>query len=737
MADKPRYILGLLSAATNDPGACIMKVYPDGDYEYVAIGEERLSRKKYDYAFPVLSVDYCMRHFGIEDARQIDLVVSDWVRLPRWEISGPTYNIGEFDYLKHLFTIDKDKVYVVNHHHAHSCAVYYSSPFDDAAILIVDGNGSALETNSFLKANGNKIEDIEKGYYYGVGACYTAVTTRILNFGSGGEGKTMGLAPYGENHPPVLDLKGHYAGAATDYSSFMRRLPFSDVLNQVDPGNAIYPFRKEYRSRRKDESPLDPYFSRAAYEVQAETERVIVELAKELHRRFPSKNICLSGGVMLNCVTNSLVLKHTPFEEAFLFPACGDVGVPVGLCFAGYHEHPLFAGVPKKRKVLRNAYLGRSYSDGEIASTLDRYGVESRATGPADIAALLADGKIVAWFQGGAELGPRALGHRSILADSRGDQIKDQVNHKVKRREGFRPFAPAVLEEKCSEHFALDRPSPFMLLVGEAHRPDQIPSVVHVDNTARIQTVTARDNPGFRELIEEFDKLTGIPVILNTSFNVAGEPIVETPRDALICVFGTEMDYLVLHDRVIDARMAGREAIRERMMADRETEIQALRAEVLQKHFPGYDEAELKAFIARHNEMSVWWTKHRAKYELEKSVLAWLDDKCKVAIAGEARHVRFLRAYINQFRRLEVVGYAEFGNAADTAPDAYRVLGVDELAATGADVFIVASHDAQYRIQCELRQRGLGDKVYLIYDNNGRSLEFIYPEPPTETRKGR
>jgi hypothetical protein len=546
----------------------------------------------------------------------------------------------------------------------------------------------------------------------------------------------MGLAPYGADHPPVLDLKGHYEGAETDYSGFMRRLPFSDVLNQVDPGNAIYPFRKQYRSRRKDESPLDPYFSRAAFEVQAETERVIVELAKELHRRFPSKNICLSGGVMLNCVTNSLVLKHTPFEEAFLFPACGDVGVPVGLCFAGYHEHPMFADVPKKRKVLRNAYLGRSYSDADVASTLERYGVESKAVGPADVAALLADGKIVAWFQGGAELGPRALGHRSILADSRGDQIKDQVNHKVKRREGFRPFAPAVLEEKCAEHFALDRPSPFMLLVGEAHRPDQIPSVVHVDNTARIQTVTARDNPGFRELIEEFDKLTGVPVILNTSFNVAGEPIVETPRDALICVFGTEMDYLVLHDRLIDARLPGREAKRERMMADREQEIRALRAEILEKHFPGYDEEQKKAFIARHNEMSVWWTKHRAKYELEKSILTWLAEGRKVAITGDARHVRFLCAYINQFRRLNVVGYAEFAGPAEGNPGNYPMLSLDELAASGADVFLVASHDAQYRIERELKRRGLGEQIYLIYDNNGRSLEFIYPEPPLDGERG-
>ncbi len=260
MDNGPKYILGLQTFATPDPGACIFQVMPDGDFEYIAISEERLTREKYSYKFPLHAIDYCLRHFGLDRVADIDLLATDYIRLNRWEFSGPGYNIAEFDYLKKTLAVPSDKIFIVNHHQAHAAGVYYMSGFDDAAILIVDGNGSELETQTFYQAQGRTIETLDKSHHYGVGYCYSSVTNKVLNFGTGGEGKTMGLAPYGEKHPPVLGIKRHSDGIHTHYTEFMRRLPLSDVLNQVDPANRLYPFRQTYRQRQKDESPLDPYF---------------------------------------------------------------------------------------------------------------------------------------------------------------------------------------------------------------------------------------------------------------------------------------------------------------------------------------------------------------------------------------------------------------------------------------------------------------------------------------------
>lgn len=727
--ESSKYILGLLSIANHDQGACVLKVDPDGGFDYVAIAEERLSREKYSFKFPYFSIDYCLKHFGLESLDQIDVLATDYIRLKRWNLSGPGYNVSEHDYLKKILAIPREKVFIVNHHMSHAAVAYYLSGFDDAAILTADGNGSELETQGFFKGQGNELTEIDKYHFHGIGYCYSAVTRNILNFGTGGEGKTMGLAPYGEKHPPVLGIKGSYDGIKTNYSSFLRRLPKSDVMNQMDPANALYPFREEFKKRGNAEDPLDPYFSRVAFEIQEETQEVLVHLANELYSRHPSKNICLCGGVMLNCVTNRLILDESPFEDIFIFPGCSDTGIPVGNCLLAYHNHPLFKKTPKTRQVMKTAYLGREYSDSEVAETLDRYKVPSEKTDPKEVAALLADRKVVAWFQGGSEFGPRALGHRSIMADSRDSAIKDRVNDEVKHRELFRPFAPVVLEEKCSEQFDLERPSPFMLLVGDALRPEEIPSVIHVDDSARIQTVNLADNEGYYEVVREFDKITGIPVLMNTSFNVAGEPIVETPRDALICALGTDMDYLVLHDRLVDCKCPGHKEICAKMVEDREEEIAKWREEVINKYFPGYDEAERDAFIKNGNEQAYWWTKHRAKYELEKAVLDWMSMGTKIAIVGEAQHTAYLREYVNEFICLDVAGFLDIDNPGPAEGLPYQPLTWDDLKDSQADVVLFASWEHQYDLADKVEDMDLDMEPYLIYDLMGRSLEDLYPAP--------
>ncbi len=727
MTTNPQYILGLQTFATPDPGACIFKVMPDGDFDYVAISEERLSREKYSYKFPLYAIDYCLRHFGLNSVAEIDLLATDYIRLDRWEFSGPGYNIAEFDYLKKTLAIPSEKIYIVNHHQAHAAGVYYMSGFDEAAVLIVDGNGSELETQTFYRAQGQNIETLAKSHHYGVGYCYSSVTSKILNFGTGGEGKTMGLAPYGEAHPPVLDIRRHTDGIHTNYSEFMRRLPLSDVLNQVDPANRLYPFRKTYRQRGKDESPLDPYYSRAAFEIQEETETVLVELANELYRQSPSRNLCLSGGVMLNCVTNRLILDRTPFENIFIFPACGDTGVPFGACLQALYNHPDFTVLKPRRKVLTHAYTGIDYGN-RIAPVLEHYNIPSETMDVRQTAQLIADGQIVAWFQGGSEYGPRALGHRSILADSRSAAIKDQVNDRVKHREAFRPFAPAVLAERATDYFDLPCASPFMLLVADALEPEKIPSVIHVDDSARVQTVTRKDNGLYYDVIKAFEEITGVAVIMNTSFNVAGEPIVETPRDALITALGTSIDYLVLHDRLIDCRLAEGPAIRERMLADRQNDLAAERTRILRQNHPGFDETARDAYVARGNEMSIWWTKYRAQYELEKRVIAWRGANRPVFLVGENRHVDYLKAYINDFEKLDVAGFIDTGPS-DAPVASLEKIDWSPLRNGHAAEVVVCSWERQFMIRDAVLNSGWKGELYLIYDNMGRSLEDIYPQP--------
>lgn len=483
------------------------------------------------------------------------------------------------------FVTPSTTFFQLNHHLAHAASAYFASPFEDSALLVVDGDGDPpvdhvwagdmTEKQSMYRASGNEITTITKSYGTpdipcGLGFAYDIVTYH-LGFGALGEaGKTMGLAAYGKG------------GEFDDVAVFHR---YADGEIMMDPEFFHWPEWQQWgpryglqggrdairgipskfgRVRQPGEKLPSPRYDEMAYRIQQELESAMVELADRLYQITRSPNLCIAGGVGLNCIANRLVLDRTPFEQVFIQPAASDTGLALGAALYGKH---VLAG-SSDRWVMKDAYLGRDYTEDEVHQALASFdGLAIEYHGPdvtnefhrsstpiaTKAAQLLADNMIVGWFQGGSEYGPRALGHRSILMDPRKAENKDTLNLRVKRRESFRPFAPSVLLEHSRTYFDLDVPSPYMILVARATSEgvDRVPATVHVDNTARVQTLTREDNGIFYDLVEEFYRITGVPVVLNTSFNLAGEPIVETPADALRSFLSTHMDYLVIHDYLI------------------------------------------------------------------------------------------------------------------------------------------------------------------------------------------
>jgi carbamoyltransferase len=542
-----KYILGIQSFANANSGASIIKFDDKNKFvNYVAISEERLLRKKNPYTFPLHSIKYCLDHFNLKNLNCIDLIATDWIRERKWLRSGPAFNYQLFDYIKEKLNYKK-KIIIIDHHLAHAASVYYTSKFNKSSILIVDGNGSDLETNSYYYGSKNKINLIKKYKYHGIGSVYTSITEKILNLGSGGEGKTMGLAPYGkENHK--INIKFKLDGIQTNFDNFIKRQPFSDVLNQVNKNYKIYPFKEIYPIANK-KNITNKYFCDWAYAAQKATEKIMVHLASDLYRITNINNLCVSGGVGLNSVANQKILDTNKYKNVFVFPACSDSGIPFGLAIWAYHNFY------KKTKRIKfyNAYTGINYHKDEISKLLNEFNIEYKITNNEEISELIAKGNIIGHFFGQSEYGPRALGNRSILADPRKKEMRDYLNKVVKKREMFRPFAPAILEEECHKYFAL-KESPFMLKVSKCKKPEKIPSAIHIDNTARVQTVNILQNENFYNLIKEFKKITKIPVLLNTSFNGPGEPIVETPIDALLCFLKNKIDYLVLEKFIISRK---------------------------------------------------------------------------------------------------------------------------------------------------------------------------------------
>jgi carbamoyltransferase len=527
-----------------------------------AADEERFLRIKHSVDFPVRSIRYCLREGGLS-IRDIDAVVFyekpylKFERILKTHLMTFPSSLKSFqaflpmwlDYKLCVPDIIREQtgytgpVYFTDHHYAHAASAFLPSPFERAIIVTMDGTGE-WSTLAVGIGEGTAVRlDKDLRFPHSLGLLYSAVTAHLGFKVNGGEGKVMGLAAYGK--PRFRREFDRVVRVAPD-GSF--RLDLDYFAFHYDLVMTSRRFSDLFGPPRAPEEEIKPEHEDLAASLQAVVEDAIVKIVLEAQRTYGGDALCLAGGVALNCVANGLILERTPIRRIFIQPASGDDGGALGAAL--YLQTQLFGA--KTRWRMRTACLGPSYTDDEVETVLRGRGVRYEKLGEGDlrarVAGLLADGKIVGWFQGRMEFGPRALGSRSILADPRDPKMKDTLNRRVKHREPFRPFAPAVCEESAGEYFRTAHPSPFMLLsvpVREEKR-SAIPSVVHVDGSARLQTVAEDENPLFYGLIKAFGERTGVPILLNTSFNVRGEPIVCSPQDAYGCFARTEMDVLVM-----------------------------------------------------------------------------------------------------------------------------------------------------------------------------------------------
>lgn len=544
--------------ATHDAACVIVR---DGAIR-VAVEEERFSRRKHHYGFPERALAYALESEGLA-GKDLDAAAFYWNPyrgLLRFGLHFLKSLPRSLAYLRMQPGIFKDFVMMpgrlrrrcgfrgrfrfVDHHLAHAASAFYPSPFDRAAILTVDGTGE-WTTTWLGRGEGTTLRPLrELGYPHSLGKIYEALTQYLGFRINGGEGKVMGLAPYGT--PRFKEEFGRILRPTRDgffrldmrYFQYQHGHPvkFSPAL--VDLLGAP----------REPEGEVNERHCDVAATLQDIVEERMIGLADTLHRLTGEDGLCIAGGVGLNCVANGRLLEETPFKQLFIQPAAYDAGAGLGAALVVAAA----AGDPVRRP-LEHAFLGAVHDPASCRRALKQAGLDWEEPDelPAAVAGLLAEGNVVGWHQGRAEFGPRALGNRSILADPRRAEMKDVLNHKVKHREGFRPFAPAVLLEEAGKYFegcGGDTPSPFMLLafpVAKDRRSD-IPAVTHVDGTARVQTVTREQNAAYHDLIRSFGERTGVPVILNTSFNRRGEPMVERPEEAIEVFIGSEMDALAL-----------------------------------------------------------------------------------------------------------------------------------------------------------------------------------------------
>lgn len=584
------YILGI-SCFYHDSAAALIQ---DGRI-VAAAQEERFTRKRHDFNFPVEAIAFCFREAGIT-AEDLSYVVFYDKPLLKFERIMETYLAtapkGISSFLMALPLWLKEKLWIpslitdnlgvqvpllyTEHHESHAASAFYPSPYQRAAFLTLDGVGE-WATTSYGLGDGNTLTiQGELNFPHSLGLLYSAFTYFTGFKVNSAEYKVMGLAPYGEPRyvqrilDHLIDLK--------DDGSFRMNMDYFDYCAGLRMTNDR--FAKLFDGPpRKPESKLTQREMDLARSLQEVTEEAVLRLARHVHSETGEKNLVLAGGVALNCVGNGRLLREGPFENIWIQPAAGDAGGALGaalFAWYGYLQNPRQVSGDGKDSQ-RGSYLGPVYSDEEIEHYLQMNQIEYRKvdeTELADVVAdLLASEHVVGWFQGRMEFGPRALGARSIIGDARSAKMQSIMNLKIKYRESFRPFAPSVLEERVSDYFQIDTPSPYMLLVaGVANErripmtPDQerlfgidklnvsrsdIPAVTHIDYSARIQTVTRDTNPLYYDLIRAFERKTGCPVIINTSFNVRGEPIVCRPAEAYTCFMRTEMDYLVMGNYVI------------------------------------------------------------------------------------------------------------------------------------------------------------------------------------------
>ena len=558
-------ILGI-SAFYHDSAACLVA---DGQI-VAALQEERFTRVKHDDAFPINSIKACLR-LGDCTIDEVDYVVFYEKPFAKFERLLETYldanPSGLRSYLKAIPLWVKDKLWIKDqirrslefkgpilfseHHESHAASAFYPSPFSSSAILTVDGVGE-WTTTSLGKGEGHEIElNKEIRFPDSLGLLYSTFTYYLGFKVNSGEYKLMGLAPYGR---PVyqemildklisVDRDGAFS-LSDDYFDYRVGLRMASAKFEELFGAAP----------RKESEPFTQQHKDLAASIQKVVEEILLKISTQLQKETQETCLCMAGGVALNCVANGRLLRESPFQRIWIQPASGDSGGALGAALLIWHrylDHPRIPVTGEDTQA--GSLLGTSFEDCEIRAFLESEKAVFSETAEnmlvEETAQLLNQGAIVGWFQGRMEFGPRALGNRSILADPRGKATSDHVNRSIKFRESYRPFAPVVLEEEAEHYFQLSVPSPYMLLVASVleEQRSQIPAVTHIDGSARVQTVNAATNPTCHRLLSAFKRLTGCPVLLNTSFNIRGEPIVESPAQAYRCFMRTGMDVLVMN----------------------------------------------------------------------------------------------------------------------------------------------------------------------------------------------
>lgn len=592
-------ILGI-SAFYHDSAAALI----DDGTIVAAAQEERFTRKKHDEAFPEQAIRYCLDEAGIELA-EVDYVVFYEKPLVKFERLLETYlayaPVGFSSFRRAIPVWVKEKLFLkreinrglksiaggaafegslvfTGHHESHAASAFFPSPFEDAAVVCVDGVGE-WTTTSIASGNGNKMEALaEQKFPHSLGLLYSAFTYYAGFRVNSGEYKLMGLAPYGE--PKYVDLIEKNLIHMKEDGSFRLDMTYFNYCTGLTMTNRR--FHDLFgQPPREAEGAITQFYMDVAASIQKVTENVMLALVNHAHKLTGSKNLCLAGGVALNCVSNGRVLREGPFENVWIQPAAGDAGGALGAALLTWFDLLENERVPVKQSDMQTGtYLGPEYSDDEIEAYLKSANavyrrVESDEQLADQVAGCLASEKVVGWFQGRMEFGPRALGGRSILGDPRSREMQKTMNLKIKFRESFRPFAPSVLRERVDDYFEMrsGEDSGYMLLVAdlrdgkrsgdpaklaEAKGLEKLPverselqSITHVDYSARVQTVDANRNPLYHKLIHSFDEKTGCPVVINTSFNVRGEPIVCTPENAYYCFMATNMDVLAIGRHIL------------------------------------------------------------------------------------------------------------------------------------------------------------------------------------------
>jgi len=588
-------ILGI-SAYYHDSAACLVQ---DGKVT-AAAQEERFTRRKHDSAFPINSVRYCLAEGGVAE-NGVDAVVfydkplTKFGRIAKTYFSVAPRGLQPFMmaiplWLQEKLWIPTDienalreagggrakNLYFCEHHESHAASAFFPSPFESAAVLTMDGVGE-WATTSLGHGTGNRVDILEELHFpHSLGLLYSAFTYFTGFRVNSGEYKLMGLAPYGE--PKYVDRILDNLIDIRDDGSFrlnMDYFGFHDGLTMTNDRFARL-FDGPARAPETDMSRREMDLARS---VQVVTEEIVLKQVAHAAKVTGEKNLCLAGGVALNCVANGRILREGPFENVWIQPAAGDAGGALGAALHIWHQvqdNPRQAdGV---NDTMSGAYLGPAYPDDEIAEWLDHNGYPYRTLDDGDleneVARLIDEQNVLGLFQGRMEFGPRALGNRSIVGDARSVKMQSVLNLKIKYRESFRPFAPSCMEERIGDFFDIDRPSPYMLLVAQVQperclppeetddgtdlfkrvsRPrSDVPAITHVDYSARIQSVSGQTNPRYHGIIQAFEKISGYGIIINTSFNVRGEPIVCTPEDAYRCFMRTEMDFLVLGNHILE-----------------------------------------------------------------------------------------------------------------------------------------------------------------------------------------